>query len=252
MKIASIQFNSIWEDSEINLNAAEKWFKQAHEDGCDLIVFPEMFNTGFSMNAEKIAEEPNGESSNKLCQLAAQYNLNVIAGITEKQDDHFLNVGLYIDRKGNIQSKYIKNYPYSPSGEAAVYQRGNQSVIFDLEGISSSLFICYDLRFPELFRPVCKQVSIIFVIASWPKVRQEHWEALLKARAIENQCFVVGVNRIGHDGNNLDYTGGSSVYTPLGKCLSRGEPEQEYILTEIDISEVETVRRKLPFLEDMK
>lgn len=252
MKIASIQLDIVWEDKQANLSKAERLIQQAKKDDCDLVVLPEMFNTGFSMNASSIAESVNGKTTQQLCEIAKQNNINLIAGITESLDDQFLNIAIFITRDGEVNAKYIKNYPYTPSGESKAYSTGNEQVIFDVDGVSSSLFICYDLRFPELFRKVAKQIEIIFIIASWPEIRQDHWESLLKARAIENQCFVVGVNRIGSDANKLAYAGGSHVFDPLGKDLSRGGKNQEYIVTDLDIAEVNKIRRKLPFLEDIK
>ena len=211
-----------------------------------------MFNTGFSMNAEAITEPTNTKTSHFLCQLAKTHQINLIAGFVEKIEDENENIAVFINRNGQIKSRYVKNYPYSCAGEDKVYASGDQQVIFEFENHPASIFICYDLRFPELFRKVAKQVEVIFVIASWPKARQEHWEVLLKARAIENQCFVVGVNRIGRDGNDLEYGGGSHVYSPSGEALSRGDKNQEYIVTEIDFYEVEKTRKMLPFLDDIK
>jgi len=252
MKIASIQLNIIWEDKPANFERAASFIENAKKDGCDLVVLPEMFNTGFSMNANAISEPVNTKTAEFLCKIAKKNQINLIAGLVEKADGKNENVGLFINREGRIKSRYIKNYPYSCAGEDKVYSSGDEQVIFDLENHLGSLFICYDLRFPELFRKVARQVEIIFVIASWPKPRQMHWETLLKARAIENQCFVVGVNRVGRDGNDLEYGGGSHVYSPSGEDLSRGSEDQEYIVTEIDFSEVKKTRKALPFLNDIK
>jgi len=251
MKIASIQLNIIWEDKLANFKRAERFVEQAKEDGCDLVVLPEMFNTGFSMNVDLIAEPANSETSKFLCEIAKKYQINLIAGFVEKTDDKNENTALFINREGQIKTRYVKNYPYSCAGEDKVYSSGDQQVIFELENHPASIFICYDLRFPELFRKVAKKIEIIFVIASWPKARQMHWEVLLKARAIENQCFVVGINRIGKDGNNLEYGGGSHVYSPSGEDLSRGDENQEYIVTEIDLNETKKIRQQLPFLQDI-
>jgi len=252
MKIASIQLNIHWEDKLSNFKQAAKFVKQAKQDNCDLVVFPEMFNTGFSMNAKKIAENRDSETTHFLCQLAKKHQINLIAGFVEKSDFGNENIAIYINREGQKKSRYIKNHPYSYAGENKVYSSGEAQAIYDLDGCPATTFICYDLRFPELFRKVAQQVKIIFVIASWPVVRQKHWEILLQARAIENQCFVVGVNRIGTDGNGLEYGGGSHVYSPLGEPLSRGGDKQEYIVTEIDLTDVDKLRKSLPFLNDMK
>jgi len=252
MKIASIQLNIVWQNRQENLHRAEKFIQQAKMDACDLVVLPEMFNSGFSMNSAAVAERPDGLSSQKLSKLAKKHHINIIAGLTQIKDNLASNIALVINRQGIIKAKYIKNYPYSHAGEDKSYMTGNQQVVFELDEVKASIFICYDLRFPELFRNVAKQVQVIFVIASWPETRQDHWQTLLKARAIENQCFVVGVNRIGKDGNGLNYIGGSQVFDPSGVNLSRGGKEQEYLVTELELSKVNIIRQELPFLQDMK
>jgi predicted amidohydrolase len=157
-----------------------------------------------------------------------------------------------MNRKGQVIARYIKNHPFSFAKENEYYHPGNDQSIFEIDYTKCSMFICYDLRFPELFRMVARSVKIIFVIANWPEIRQAHWESLLKARAIENQCFIVGVNRIGKDGNGLVYAGGSLVCDPSGNERSRGGKQQEYISTELDVSDVDCIRKKFPFLQDMK
>jgi predicted amidohydrolase len=253
MKIASIQLNIEWENKARNLTRAERFIDVAKKDGCDLIVFPEMFNTGFSMNVKDICDPPDSPTVQSLSKLAKTYCINVIAGYAERaEEEKGKNVALVIDKKGEIKAKYVKNHPFSFENEHEYFVPGSEQVLFNIEGAKCSIFICYDLRFPELFRKVAKEVDIIFVIANWPETRQEHWESLLKARAIENQCFIVGVNRIGMDGNELVYGGGSHVYNPLGQDLSCGGKAQEYIVTDININEVREVREKFPFLQDMK
>ena len=252
MKVASIQLNIVWESRQENLHRVEKFIQQAKADACDLVVLPEMFNSGFSMNCAVVAECPDGLSSQKLSELAKKHHINIIAGLTEINNNLASNIALMINREGMIKAKYIKNYPFSPVGEDKSYVTGNQQVVFEIDGVKASVFICYDLRFPELFRKVAKQVQMIFVIASWPETRQDHWQTLLKARAIENQCFIVGVNRIGKDGNGVKYIGGSQVFDPSGVNLSRAGKEQEYLVTELDLSKVNKLRQELPFLQDIK
>lgn len=252
MRIASIQLNISWENRSTNLNQAGKFIQRAKQDHCDIIIFPEMFASGFSMNADAFAEPPAGKTLAVLSDLAQQQQINIVAGLAEVNAGKYENIAVYINRNGKVKARYVKNYPYSPAGEDKVFATGEDQVIFDLDGTKGSLFICYDLRFPELFRTVAQQVEIIFVIANWPTKRQEHWETLLKARAIENQCFIVGVNRIGSDGNHLNYSGASHVYSPSGKSLSRGRANQQYIVTDIDLSTVKRLRLALPFLEDIK
>jgi predicted amidohydrolase len=252
MKIASIQLDIAWENKTENLLKAAHFIHMAKTDGCDIVVFPEMFNVGFSMNIESIAETEDGYTMLKLCELAKQYEINIVAGYPEKAGLKANNVAISINRKGKVIARYIKNHPFSFAHENKSYQPGNEQTVFEIDNIKCSMFICYDLRFPEIFRKVAKDIHIIFVIANWPQVRQDHWESLLKARAIENLCFIVGVNRTGTDGNNLRYAGGSHVFDPTGKDLSRGGEHQAYIATHLDPSDVASVRNQFPFLQDMK
>lgn len=252
MKLASIQLDIQWHDKTANLEKAAFYVEKAMLDGCELIVFPEMFNTGFSMDTKSTLEKQEGHSSRVLCELARQFEINIIAGITQEKLGKGENVALFINKKGKIVSRYVKNYPFKLAGEHKHYSEGNEQVLFDLGSYRASLFICYDLRFPELFRKVAKDVDMIFIIASWPIARQNHWEVLLQARAIENQCFVVGVNRIGSDGNGLEYGGGSHVFSPAGVDLSSGTALQEYIVTEVILDETKKLRQSFPYLEDIK
>ena len=256
MKIASIQLNITWHDKQANLSRAKGFIQQAAASQCELVILPEMFNTGYSMDASKVVESIDGETISTLCSLAKQHQLNIIAGLAvtgsnsvESQSD---NIAVFINQSGELVSQYTKNYPFSLAGEKQVYATGEKQNTYQLGDYIGSTFICYDLRFPELFRKVAKQVDFMVVIASWPSTRQYHWELLLQARAVENQCYVIGVNRIGTDGNQLNYTGGSLVCDPMGKVISTGAEEQEYIETTIDLSQSRLIRKKFPFLNDMK
>ena len=161
------------------------------------------------------------------------------------------NVAVVIDDRGKIVAEYFKMYPFSYMGEHLHYASGDSPVAFSVAGMNASVFICYDLRFPEVFRRVARSVECIFVIANWPDVRIEHWSALLKARAIENQCFLVGVNRIGSDGNGLTYCGSSHVFSPAGDLLCTGSAGDELVFADIDLAQVKKVRSQFPFLVDM-
>ncbi len=256
MKIASVQMDILWHDKTANLAKASQFIQQAAKRDCELIIFPEMFNSGYSMRAEQVAEPINGLTLDGLCNLAKQHQIKIIAGLAIEDSSSSAqsakNMAVYIDQAGQLASQYCKNYPFTLAGEKDVYATGDQQAIFQLEPFAASLFICYDLRFPELFRKVAKQVDLMVVIASWPSTRQNHWEHLLQARAIENQCFVIGVNRIGSDGNQLEYTGGSMVCDPMGNILSRADATLEYIETRIELAKTQEVRKQFPFLKDMK
>lgn len=254
MRIALIQMDIVWENKKANYARAERYFRKAARKSCDLIVFPEMFNTGFSMNIPAISEDEDGETSHILSDLAKKYGLNVIAGFAAKTagQKKAKNLAFVFDRNGSNIARYSKMHPFSFAKEDTYFSAGNTRVIFHIEGIPSSVFICYDLRFPEIFRDVAREVRMIFVIANWPVARKDHWESLLKARAIENQCFVIGVNRTGKDGNGISYPGASHIFDPMGKVICSGGSREQFIVCEIDPVTVTRVRSRFSFLGDMR
>jgi predicted amidohydrolase len=213
-----------------------------------------MFDTGFSMNISAISENEKGETFRTLSGFAKKYGLNAIAGFAAKTPGRkkARNLAVAFDRNGSYIATYTKMHPFSFGKEDKYFSAGNARVIFHIEDVPASLFICYDLRFPEIFRDVSRAVRMIFVLANWPASRTDHWEALLRARAIENQCFVIGVNRTGKDGNNIRYSGASHVFDPLGKDICAGGPKEQFITCEIDPEEVIKVRSQFPFLKDMR
>jgi len=247
-----MQMDIFWESPEKNLEKAEMLLKKAVEHECSVAVFPEMFATGFSMNANSVVDPPDGPVIMGLCQLAERYGISVLAGVAVDQGDVYENRAYAIDSEGNIIDSYTKNYGFSYSGEDEVYRSGERQSVFEIEGVQASVFICYDLRFPELFRKVANEVSVIFVIANWPDSRIDQWDALLKARAIENQCFIVAVNRKGTDGNGLSYNGHSSVFSPSGEEIELFRLDGECRCFDIDEGETAFVRKRFPFLKDMK
>jgi omega-amidase len=254
MKIALIQMNMDWENTRANLVKAEKFFRKAAGETCDVLVFPEMFNTGFSMNIKSVAEPKKGATFMLLSRLAKQYRINVIAGYAVKPAGRKKadNKALVIDRNGSVLAEYTKIHPFSFAGEDQFFNAGKTPATFRIDGVPGSIFICYDLRFPEKFRTVAREVFLIFVIANWPASRKDHWETLLKARAIENQCFIIGVNRTGKDGNGIIYPGASHVFDPLGNDICSGDAKEQFITCEIDPGVTTEVRSRFPFLADMR
>lgn len=252
-RVAIIQFDTVWQDAEANLQKLSETFEAIAGDSYDVAVLPELFHCGFSMQSERFAETRQGRVYETLKTLAAHYRIYIIAGAalfdTEGQ---VRNCALVFDRKGNELACYSKNHTFNYAGEGRHYQAGDRQVLFEIDGIPCSVFICYDLRFPELFRKVMPQAEMVFVIANWPSTRRKHWEILLQARAIENQCFVVGVNRIGEDGNGLQYAGGSMVVDPFGEILSFASADQAVQITELPVERIKRVREQYPFLKDMK
>ena len=270
MKITCIQCDPIWQDDAANVALLTRQFANHVIPGqVDVVVLPELFHSGFSMDTATVGQSREGVVYQTLSQLANIYSVTLIAGVALKDKksrvkppkNHSesleampiaLNVAFIFSSDGTEQACYIKNYAFSLVDEQRYYQPDNNQVVFKVGQTSCSVFICYDLRFPELFRKVAQQTQVMFVIASWPSARQTHWQALLTARAIENQCFVVGVNRIGKDGKGVLYEGGSRILSPLGETLCVMDERTQVQSYKIETDEVPVIRRRYPFLQDMK
>ena len=220
MKIAIVSLNQVWEDKKVNLILCEEYIKEASSKDVDLIVFPEMTLTGFSTNIDVTAEDKNSsESVVKFQTLAKAYSISILFGVVIRDNDKALNKSIFIDNNGKILGEYTKVHPFSFSGEDKYFNAGDKLTIVKYKNLNIGLSICYDLRFPELYSALGKESDIIMNIANWPKKRVDHWNTLLKSRAIENQCFVVGVNRIGKDGNGLEYKESSNIYNANGETV---------------------------------
>ncbi|MCX8057272.1 MAG: carbon-nitrogen family hydrolase [Ignavibacteria bacterium] len=253
MKLALVQYNPEWENKLVNQKKITGLINSLFEPA-DMFIFPEMTLTGFSMNGQlaEIFDKSKSETLDYFSNLSEQFSTNIIAGFIEKDEDKFYNTLFVIDRKGDVIGKYRKIHLFSFAGEEKTYQAGSKVEIVEIEGIKIGLSICYDLRFPELFRIYGKnRVELIVNIANWPEKRVEHFVHLLRARAIENQCFVVGVNRVGW-GKKDFYDGRSSIFDPMGQELVSVVNEEKIILAEINLNLVEETRRKFPFLNDIK
>ena len=240
IKIALIQLNTAWEAKEANYAKAERFFNKAARESCDIIVFPEMFNTGFSMNISAVSEDEGGETSRVLSHLAKKYGLYAIAGFAEKASRRkkAKNLAVAFDRNGSIIARYAKMHPFSFKKEDKYFSPGNTRVIFHIEDIPVSVFICYDLRFPEIFRDIASGVQMIFVLANWPDSRKDHWETLLKARAIENHLFLV----------ESSYGSPTQILDPNGEQLALAPKIGTAAVATIDLNR----RYKDPWLGDMR
>lgn len=250
MKIGLIELNTEWESKQSNYERVEPLIDLAAGHECDLIVLPEMFNTGFSMNIDIIGEEIDGSAHRFLSEAARRKEINIIAGFPVKAqgDKKGRNIAAVYDREGERIAEYAKIHLFTPLKEHLFYHPGSDTVLFNIDGIHSSVFICFDLRFPEIFRRVSRYVQMIFVLANWPSSREDHWRTLLKARAIENQCFIIGVNRKGIDGNNIHYSGGSRIFNPFGEEIPLKLGTDELLIGTIDPQEVANTRSRYPFL----
>ncbi len=226
MKIAVVSLDQVWEDKEANLKICKEYIRTASQQKVDLIIFPEMTLSGFSTNIELIAEDKKENLTiENFSKLAKKYSIAMIFGVVIKDREKALNQAVFLDNKGKVIAKYNKIHPFSFAGEDRYFNAGEQLGICNFQDYKIGLSICYDLRFPELYSAMAKECDAIVNIANWPKKRVVHWNALLKARAIENQVFIVGVNRVGIDGNGLQYQESSEVYNANGESL---KPENTY------------------------
>lgn len=251
MKLALIQYAPEWEnphDSIIKLNLMLE--NQISDE--DLLIFPEMTLTGFTMQSKKYAEEIDGPGMRFFINIAQRYKKNVIAGIIEYDEGRIYNSSFHFDSNGIIMARYRKIHPFSLAKENENYSAGREPLVSHIDKTKIGLAVCYDLRFPELYRYYGKaNADIMVTIANWPVPRIEHWKTLLKARAIENLCYSVGVNRVGSDPKNK-YNGCSVIYDPTGQELVLVENEEKIISVEIEIEKVNETREKFPFLNDLK
>ncbi len=250
MEIGLVQYNPAWEDKAGNRERINRLLAKEHSEA-EVLIFPEMTLTGFTMEASDFAEGLFDESFKYFSGLAIEKKSHVLAGIIESKENKFYNSLLHINKTGELAKVYRKIHPFSYSTEDKHYARGTEIVASKIEGWNTGFSICYDLRFPELYRHYAKErAELIAVIANWPVTRIEHWRTLLKARAIENQCYVAGVNRTGND-PALKYNGFSSVFDPMGNEIIFSEDKEKILTAEISIEKVRETREKLPFLDDI-
>ncbi len=253
MKIALVSLNQTWEDKKSNEKQCTKYAKLASQFGSDLIIFPEMTLTGFSMNTSLISEDPeNSQTIGFFSELAIQNKISIAFGIVLRQGEKATNNLIIIDHKGNVASTYSKIHPFAYSGEDKYYTGGDKIASCKILDANIGLTICYDLRFPELFQALSKECNIIITIANWPASRIEHWKTLLKARSIENQLFIAGVNRTGIDGRHIKYISSSDLFDPSGKKIRPVQSLRGLKIYEASLTEVEAVRKSFPFKQDRK
>ncbi|MCI9080165.1 MAG: carbon-nitrogen family hydrolase [Lachnospiraceae bacterium] len=237
MRVALGQMDMVREDKKASLVKAEKMAEEAAAAKADIIIFPEMSLTGFSMALDKIGEdEKSPESVNAMAELAIQNNIAIGFGWAAlpvpgsiKGTNRFTVIG----SDGNIITEYKKINPFTYGGESEVYESGNNIVTAQFAGHTISLFICYDLRFPELFQIASEKADVLFVIADWPAIRSTHWTTLIRARAIETQSYVVGVNCYGVH-NSESSSGGSLVVDSIGNILGQISGREGVLICDID------------------
>ena len=253
MKIYCCQFDIQWENKKANFAKVRALLGGEKVQKESLVLLPEMFATGFSMNVSALAEKESGVTERFLSETARELGVFLMGGVVaEGQDGRARNQAALFSPSGEFVARYSKVQPFTLGGEAANYAAGQKISVVPWRGFSLSPFVCYDLRFPELFRAAVRRgANLITVIANWPVARIQHWVTLLQARAIENQAYVAGVNRCGKD-PKLAYTGQSLIVSPGGEVLARAGDGECIISAEADIEQVKSYRAELPFLKDMR
>jgi omega-amidase len=247
MKIAVIQSNLSWEEPDTNRALFYKKIIEVKEE-VDLIVLPEMFTSGFTMNPIQVAEPMNGESVIWLKNIAKQRNCAITGSIVIEENGDYYNRLLFVFPSGEIEI-YNKKHLFSLAGEDKKYKAGKSKIIIDYRGYRICPLICYDLRFPVFSRNV-EDYDLLLYVANWPETRINAWDTLLRARAIENQCFTIGVNRIGEDNNQLSYNGHSQAIDFLGNYLLEPQEKEGVFIFELDKNQMISSRKSLGFLSD--
>lgn len=253
LSITTVQTNISWEDKESNLKMLEEKIVSLQQK-TQIVVLPEMFNTGFSMNTTALAEDMNGPTIQWMKRISKENNIILTGSIMIEEDGLFYNRLIWMMPNHQI-GVYDKRHLFGFSKEDEFYERGHKRLITSVNGWKINLQICYDLRFPVWARQQGADISIpeydiLIYVANWPEKRNHAWETLLTARAIENQCYVVGVNRVGEDGNQQKYIGNTCVIDPMGETLykkNRVEDMHQAIFKKDDLL---NIRSSFPFLKD--
>jgi len=253
----TIQTNLHWEDKKVNLEMLEKKILGITEK-TNIVLLPEMFSTGFSMQPSLLAENMEGETVAWMRHIAKQKNIILGGSIIAEEEGNYFNRFIWMQPNGKF-GYYDKRHCFTLAGEDQHYASGNKRTIASVGGWKINLQICYDLRFPVWSRQqlktdeqneVATEYDVLVYVANWPERRNHAWKTLLQARAIENQCFVIGVNRVGNDGNQLYHSGDSMVVSPMGETLYHKAHDEDVHTITLEKTKLEEVRKNLPFWKD--
>lgn len=244
LTVTVIQSDLAWENREKNVSRFEARLAALGQD-CDLIVLPEMFTSGFTMNAAANAEPHNGPTVAWMREMAARTKADLTGSLIIKDGGRFYNRLYWVKPDGNT-AWYDKRHLFRMADEHSVYNAGRQNITVELKGWKVRPFICYDLRFPVWSRNRRNEYDAAVYVANWPQRRTEHWRALLLARAIENQCYVIGVNRVGRDGLGVEYSGDSMIADPLGNELVRLRNGEAVHTQRLSRHTLDNFRQKFP------
>lgn len=251
MRAGVCQLQIIWENREATFRKVHAFMRQAKSEKIEICFFPEMTLSGFSMNVEKTKDTCTEETISRFRKICKDIGIAAGFGWVEKeQGKKAKNHYSIVSEEGQLLLDYVKIHPFRYGGETKYFEGGNQVQFCSFKGNKIAVAICYDLRFPELFRFMDRDCSLVVIPANWPAARKEHWNCLLQARAIENQVYVMGVNCTGLM-NDTYYSGDSTVFNPLGVKLAEVHDKEKLIY--IDISnDVEEYRMKFPVLQDQR
>jgi len=247
MKIALIQTNLIWENPSQNRTSLEEKIDSIKEP-VDLIVLPEMFTTGFTMHPNDVFDTMESETVNWLLKMSKKGNFAIMGSFVVRENSNYYNRLLFVQPDGII-FKYDKRHLFTLAGEEKAYTAGTTKLIIDYKGFKICPLICYDLRFPVFSRNV-EGYDVLIYVANWPKARINAWDILLKARAVENMSYVIGVNRVGMDDNKHEYVGHSQAIDFLGNYIVEPSEVEAVIMVELDKEKMLVTRRNLAFLND--
>jgi predicted amidohydrolase len=252
VKIAGLQLDIVWESPVENHAKVDPWIRTAVAAGARLLVLPEMFACGFTMKAEAVAEPEDGPTTRFLTERAFDHQIWIGGSIpvlppgADKPFNTFVLAGPH----GQLH-RYRKLHPFTFADEHQHYGAGDRFVTVDVEGVRCTLFVCYDLRFADEMWATAKDTDCYLFVANWPEKRRHHWTTLLQARAIENQAYVVGINRVG-EGGGLAYSGDSRVIDPWGEVITSAAGQETLLLAEIDPAVVSDARQRFPVLRDRR
>ncbi len=253
MKIALIQLDIEWESQKANYAKVKKLISEAKKKGAELVCLPELFSTGVTMNASKFAEKLDGKTCKFLSEQAKTNKIFLLGTFIEENPGKLpLNTAVIFNPEGKMLGKYNKNHVFTFGNEHKSYSNGDGINVFKIGDFNIASFICYDLRFPEIFRIAVDMGANLFVIpANWPNPRKEHWVTLLKARAIENQSYVIGINRCGNS-PELSFFGSSMIISPKGEVISKADDKEQIVFGDINTDEVAEWRTKFTALKDRR
>lgn len=248
LKIAMLQADLVWQNAEQNRKNFSKKINEIKEQ-VDLIILPEMFTTGFSMQPQKIADTMHGKTVVWMRKIASEKDTAIAGSVIIFENNSFFNRFLFVHPSGEINF-YDKRHLFTLAGEDKVYESGKEKLIVNYKGWKICPLVCYDLRFPVWARNA-EDYNLLIYVANWPKIRIAAWDALLKARAIENMSYAIGLNRVGIDANNYEYNGHSAVYDCLGEQVAETqENKEETVVFTLDKNHSAEIRNKLGFLND--